>query len=233
MITDIIGASSRPFTIPGSLMPVLGSVFPSLAFGWLTAPTLLSKYLVNLGAEGYADGFMSGVSKGKKPGQNLAHELTHVWQGRHDGFAWNYVINSVKNQLFCGLGAYDYPSGAGAEWNTYQAEQQAHIVEDWYSHGATEVATNDYYFYKTNPNLNFIDLFRYVKCNIRTGNPDADSTPSQPTQLDLLKANSTIISRFPLPGTPTPKPAPAPAPAPAAPAHYDIAHQTKINLFGK
>lgn len=63
----------------------------------------------------------------------LVHELTHVWQGQNGIFTTAYVANSAWHQVFSGSAAYKYTPGKN--WSEYNVEQQASIVEDWYSTG--------------------------------------------------------------------------------------------------
>lgn len=69
----------------------------------------------------------------------LIHELTHVWQGHNSGLAWGYVLNSLLSQAVCeisGTNAYKYT--VGKDFNSYNVEQQASIVEDWYIKGCSK-----------------------------------------------------------------------------------------------
>jgi hypothetical protein len=63
----------------------------------------------------------------------LVHESTHVWQGKNSLFAQSYVYDSCISQCIRGTGAYRY--SAGSSWSSYNVEQQASIVEDWYVSG--------------------------------------------------------------------------------------------------
>ena len=80
----------------------------------------------------------------------LAHETTHVWQGKNSTFALSYVFNSVYNQ--CVLSdAYAYTPGQA--WSSYNVEQQARIVENWYMNGESTSS----------------DLYHYITDNVRKG----------------------------------------------------------------
>lgn len=63
--------------------------------------------------------------------ETFIHELTHVWQGFNFG-PW-YMLNSLFCQAFMLGFAYDYQPGR--DWDDYNAEQQACIVEDWFQNG--------------------------------------------------------------------------------------------------
>jgi hypothetical protein len=82
----------------------------------------------------------------------LIHELTHVWQGHNSAFAPGYIFNSLWHQAV-DSDAYAYT--AGQPWGDYNAEQQAHLVEDWYHRGCL---TSD-------------PLFPYIRDHIRRRNP--------------------------------------------------------------
>jgi len=67
----------------------------------------------------------------------LVHELTHIWQFQTKGTG--YVSSSLVSQT-CAIisggdrnGAYDYNIAAGQSINRYNAEQQAMIVENYFS----------------------------------------------------------------------------------------------------
>jgi hypothetical protein len=77
----------------------------------------------------------------------LIHELAHVWQGHNSNFAWGYTLNSLFSQMVCD-NAYKYR--LGDEWQNYNVEQQASIVEDWYKRGRS----------KSDP------AFRYIRDNV-------------------------------------------------------------------
>jgi hypothetical protein len=83
------------------------------------------------------------------------HELTHVWQGAHRWLHGSYQVSSLLSQAWSLIrtgdrgNAYDY--AAGQDWSSYNVEQQANIVEDWFTSGASS----------SHP------LFRYIRDNIR------------------------------------------------------------------
>jgi hypothetical protein len=62
----------------------------------------------------------------------LIHEMTHVWQYYH---GYHVVASSVwanaVDKLGIGPDAYRYT--VGQAWNSYNVEQQAQLVEDWYN----------------------------------------------------------------------------------------------------
>jgi len=80
----------------------------------------------------------------------LIHELTHVWQGENGLWPTVYIGQSIWAQLSHGIGdivkqrewkgwdthrstAYYFSASAiGRDWWTFNAEQQASLVESWY-----------------------------------------------------------------------------------------------------
>jgi hypothetical protein len=149
IVTDGAGAEGRPFTIPTSLVTTLlgsaasGFLAPLAAFaGYVGSVTNLG-YLMNVGSA-YSD--MSGSNQ-----DLLVHESTHVWQGKNSFFAQSYVYNSCISQCLRGGRAYHY--SAGLEWSSYNVEQQASIVEDWYMSGEPTSG----------------DLWPYIRDHVREG----------------------------------------------------------------
>ncbi|GAC1603056.1 MAG: hypothetical protein NVS3B8_14280 [Chitinophagaceae bacterium] len=69
--------------------------------------------------------------------ETLIHELTHIWQFQTKGNS--YISNSLIHQTVCIItggdrnGAYTYTIVPGQSINRYTAEQQAMIVQDYFS----------------------------------------------------------------------------------------------------
>jgi hypothetical protein len=122
-LSDALGLQRRAYTIPH--------------------PAKIGSYLINIGPDGFADASTAAND------DTLIHELSHVWQGVHRAHPLDYVFDSIHNQARLGSDAYDYV--AGADWNSYGAEQQAKIVADWYQLGMSEADSR----------------FRYIRDNIR------------------------------------------------------------------
>jgi hypothetical protein len=80
------------------------------------------------------DGFY-GMSHFDVVKRTLVHELTHIWQGEHSKWAWSFVFDSVVHQLG---DAYSYDPSSMKDWDVYNPEQQASIVEHWYRDGSDE-----------------------------------------------------------------------------------------------
>lgn len=129
-IDPIIGLGGRPFTTPFPL-PILSPV----ALG----------YIIHAGPEAFCQGMHTSIARQA----TLIHELAHVWQGVHSLWSTQYVHSSLWAQAWEGSNAYVYT--AGGDWDDYNAEQQAQIVEDWFSGGMDPSSP----------------LFRYIRDNIR------------------------------------------------------------------
>lgn len=97
------------------------------------------------------------------------HEMTHVWQYRNDS---GVMRSAIWARSPFGAG-YDYK--LGKPWDDYNKEQQAHIVEDWY----------------TNGRLKSDDRYPYVRLVIRSGRIDFPRTLT----LDELKRDLADLRR--------------------------------------
>lgn len=129
IVTNSAGLNGRAFTIPTSLVSTaLGAnpafFLPSVWTGYLASVVNLG-YLMNVGRD------YSLLSSSQK--HLLVHETAHVWQGANSTLALSYVFSSVLNQGLYGSGAYAYTPGQS--WRSYNAEQQASIIEDWFRSG--------------------------------------------------------------------------------------------------
>ena len=150
-ITDGLGAGDRPFTAPTSAM---GAIFGAATMSALgagigyVASAVNLGYFIMVGPRPYDD--MSVSHKAL-----LVHEMTHVYQSKRDTFALSVMLNSGCAQAGAAIktgstdAAYDYT--VGADWSSYNPEQQAEIVEDWFKAGELE----------TDPR------FRYIRDDIR------------------------------------------------------------------
>lgn len=104
----------------------------------------------------------------------LIHELSHVWQGQH---GVPFMANSGAHQTLSAIlnGGDPNPAYAytpGANWSTYNVEQQASIVEDWYRGGMTQ----------TDPR------WPYIIWNIRHGNTIAPyPVPAAPQRRPMTR----------------------------------------------
>lgn len=147
--TNLQGLGGRPFTIPAP-----GNVI-----------------LLNLG-DGFEDadlydGFGQGSGK-QKPGQLLIHELAHAWQIEHSTFLPGTLCAGLFNQvgtLGGDMSVYQY-TPAGPDWNYFNLEQQASIVDDWFA-GTGSQQTYGPCNESNEPNGN--PYWRYIQSNVRPG----------------------------------------------------------------
>jgi hypothetical protein len=84
------------------------------------------------------------------------HEMTHVWQMHNQSWFGAVWASSLLAQL-CRQGmAYNYGQGnLNKDWDSFNVEEQAQIVEDWFKQGLTA----------SDPR------YHYVRDSIRRGNP--------------------------------------------------------------
>ncbi|HEY7333593.1 MAG TPA: hypothetical protein VH639_01825 [Bryobacteraceae bacterium] len=143
-----------------------------------TIPSLGDTILVNL--DDALDNPMSYQEPGTdypEPGSVFIHELTHAWQ----------ITNNSFLGVLCGMsGNYDYFDARGRmndtawprrSWGSFNNEQQAHIVDDWYgAHVARDAAGMFVFDAQGIPvtDLNGFDAlndpaFHFIRDNIRTG----------------------------------------------------------------
>ncbi|KYG00567.1 hypothetical protein BE21_07130 [Sorangium cellulosum] len=131
-ITPLTGLQSRPFT----------STVPPLVAGCVPLA-----YTINVGLNGFIHG-MDTVQPA-----TLVHELTHVWQGAHRLISSQYMWESIAHQAMGWIRGTDhYRYVPGQSWSSYNVEQQASIVEDWFARGER---TDD-------------PLYRYIRDDIRS-----------------------------------------------------------------
>lgn len=135
-VTNTLGSGGRPWTTntPPIYMINVGSDYPSL-----TANDDRKRLLI--------------------------HELAHVWQGQH---LVPFMLNSAAHQSLSAINnggdvasAYNYT--VGKSWGQYNVEQQASIVEHWFT-PANLCFTNG----KCGGGMKTTDSrYRYIRDNIR------------------------------------------------------------------
>lgn len=112
----------------------------------------LSSFTIYFGPNVFRDGANSSSIR-----NTFVHECTHVWQGYHSKLSWGYMVESMiaQGRAIVEHGdrnrAYDYELGKA--WSSYNVEQQANIVEDWFAGG---MRTDD-------------ERYTYIANNIRAG----------------------------------------------------------------
>ncbi len=120
-------------------------------------PLHLGAYVIHIGPDAFPNATDSSVVMlGQTVDAVFIHELTHVWQGSNRRHAFDYIFDSVYNQIRFGSHAYDLnQDDVGTKsWGKFNAEQQAMIVENWYAAGMSESDA----------------AFTYIKNNIRARN---------------------------------------------------------------
>lgn len=125
-ITDELGASNRPY------------IQINDAEGIGTG----DYYYLHMGPIGYADASSTATMEhdDDEVRNTFIHELTHVWQAYQENKS--VFFRSIVSQG-CAIanGSYDaYSYELGYEWDSYNVEQQARLVEDWYK--KDKMATN-------------------------------------------------------------------------------------------
>jgi hypothetical protein len=161
LILSLAGASGRPFTIPASFVSgVANLILPGSQTLLILLVALAAKrgecYFLFMGNKGFNDA-VGGYPHDDRPGQTLVHEACHAWQGFQGAFTWGYIFDSTFNQCLKGQGAYDIPANPRDTWMAFGAEQQAQIVDTWFTNG--EHSSDPYY--------------PYIKSNVRPGRPYA------------------------------------------------------------
>jgi len=150
-VTNGLGAFEAPFTIPTSLITGAGFTLSGVIGGPAlvairaavasAASIINAGYLMNVGS-GYDlgdDG--NGMASGDRR-LLLVHETAHVWQGKNSVFALSYVYSSALAQCrglsSSGDRGRAYDGEPGQAWGSYNAEQQAQLIERWYKNGRNE-----------------------------------------------------------------------------------------------
>jgi hypothetical protein len=132
-----LAASVFKTSIPLDKVRILPYTAPNGAA--FTPPGCGILYPICLGRTGFDNGITGYFAR--RPGDILIHELTHVWQGVHGSTCFSYAINSLYHQAksFFGGGSRDgaYDFTPGQPWDSYNAEQQASIVETWFANGSS------------------------------------------------------------------------------------------------
>jgi hypothetical protein len=131
LVSDGLGYNDREFTMPTSMPATM----------LFNVDESLGKYVMHCG-EGYY-----GMSNQQNDKETLIHELVHVWQGEHSSSSWDYVFGSMWSQALLGEDAYEYDRKVLKQWDDYNPEQQAYIVQHWFAEGMKEKEDEDRRFY--------------------------------------------------------------------------------------
>ncbi|MDX6531728.1 MAG: hypothetical protein QOH41_4018 [Blastocatellia bacterium] len=121
-------------------------------------PLHLGSFVIHIGPDIFRDATDSSNVMFNQTGDSIfIHEMTHVWQGVNRSTAFDYILDSLYNQIHSGSHAYDLDAAdvGKKSWDKFNAEQQAMIVQNWYVGGMLESDA----------------AFIYIKDNIRARNP--------------------------------------------------------------
>jgi hypothetical protein len=139
VLTDTIGGGNRAFTFP----------------------RYDGKITLNMGPAAFADPRnYPGV-----PGRTYIHELVHACQIEHASMDVSLLADALSSKLCEATGGNPYAyAEAGPEYTTFNLEQQAQIVSDWFA-GKGREATDQTKMPK-DPDSPY---FRYIVENVRIG----------------------------------------------------------------
>ena len=150
-LTNLLGIGRRPFTVP----------------------TVGDTILVNLG-EGLGDpvnypGLGDPENPNRQtPGQLFIHELAHAWQIETETFLPGLICEAISasaTTIGGDMGVYRY-GDAGPNLSSFNPEQRASIVDDWYAgSGQRQERFTASLESDVNP------YFRYIRDNIRRSLP--------------------------------------------------------------
>ncbi|PEK11720.1 hypothetical protein CN683_24590 [Bacillus toyonensis] len=138
VLTDTIGGGNRAFTFP----------------------RFDGKITLNMGPDAFDDPRQYGVTTGqKKRGEVFIHELVHAWQIAHTPMDLTLLADALASKICEVSGGNPYTYGAaGPDYGSFNLEQQAQIVSDWFAGKQTGIEKD----------INS-PYFRYILNNIRTG----------------------------------------------------------------
>ena len=103
---------------------------------------------------------------GRVRGQTFIHELVHACQIHHSSMDIALLADAFASKVCEATGGNPYSYGnAGPDYSSFNLEQQAQIVSDWFA-GAVPQGSNQTGVAK---DVNS-PYFRYVNDNVRIGN---------------------------------------------------------------
>lgn len=140
VLTDTIGGGNRAFTFP----------------------RFDGKITLNMGPAAFDNprNYPSGVF-----GQTFIHELVHACQIQHTNMDLSLLADAFASKVCEATGSNPYAYGsAGAEYSSFNLEQQAQIVSDWFA-GAVPPGSNQTGIAKDTSS----PYFRYINDGVRIG----------------------------------------------------------------
>lgn len=154
LVSDGLGYNGRAYTMPE-----------------------ISTYVLNVG-----DGYYGMSSPNRLDDQALLiHELVHVWQGEHSRWRGTFFVKSGWVQIRTD-DAYKYDPVRLKDWDSYNPEQQAQIVEDWFKAGSLE-SDSRYWF---------------IRCHIR-GKCTPDPPPMPPLESEFSRIGLSVADERRIP----------------------------------
>jgi hypothetical protein len=141
VLTDTIGGGNRAFTFP----------------------RFDGKITLNMGPAAFAD---PRNYPGRPRGQTFIHELVHSCQIHHAHMDLVLLADAFASKVCEATGGDPYAYGpAGPDYTSFNLEQQAQIVSDWFSGAVPLHGTNQTGIPK---DINS-PYFRYIQGNVRVG----------------------------------------------------------------
>jgi len=106
-----------------------------------TYPRFDRKIVLNMGDDWKSPIQAYQGREGRAEGQHFIHEMTHAWQYRNNPSYLEYVVDGLAGRLKTYAPGEEYTEN----WDTYNIEQQARIVERWFGqHHHGNDPDNDY-----------------------------------------------------------------------------------------
>ena len=171
-----------------------GVIFQGGAMTWVYFDKPSSKwiYIIWWTPKVYTEGAIA-----ENQHRTLIHELVHVWQGQHGTYPTDYWYGSMKNQGWEGFKdiiekgeytgwdthrertyAFSMNEIGVNNWNDFNYEQQASIIDSWYAQGNW---TNHFVDPIYGGNMSTLDpRYPFITLNIRPGSVNARFIPLKP-----------------------------------------------------
>ncbi len=129
-------------------------------------PRFDGKITLNMGTEAFAD---PRNYPGKPWGNTFMHELVHACQIQHANIDLALLADAFASKVCEATGGNPYTySPAGPDYSSFNLEQQAEIVSDWFSRYFTRDNPADNYGLNSLGAVND-PYFRYINDNVRVG----------------------------------------------------------------
>ena len=128
-----------------------------------TFPRFDRKIVLNMGQD-WQDPINAFLNRNRRPGQHFIHEMTHAWQYRNNPSYLEYVVDGLAGRLKALAPGEEFTEN----WETYNIEQQAAIVDRWFGqHHHGNNPDNDYGLSsqaaRDDPRFEYIELLRRAR----------------------------------------------------------------------